>query len=70
MTPRKRLKNIPSSMRKVYRRAMKGKSRTAGVKAFCQECVGYVTKCVRNCTDTGCPLWPYRPYQTKEEDDE
>jgi hypothetical protein len=67
MTPEKRLESIPPSCQATYKTAMSGHSRAKAIKAFCQECVGYERKLVRNCTDPGCPLFPYRPYQTKKE---
>lgn len=58
-----RLTNMPESWRKTYLKAVGGKNRAAGVKAFCQECVGYERAEVTACTDRGCPLWLYRPYR-------
>lgn len=60
------IRNVPESMRKTYEKAMTGKSRGAGIKAFCSECVGYDRKEVSLCTDTGCPLYPYRPFRSAE----
>ncbi len=57
-------RELPQSMRGTYEKAMTGKSRTAAVKAFCEECVGYVRKEVTLCTDRRCPLYPYRPYRS------
>ena len=45
------------------------KSKAAAIKSFCAECVGFERKAVRECTDTGCPLWHHRPYQQKDDDD-
>ena len=58
-----RLRQMPESCRRTYNRAVSGKSKASAVRAFCQECVGYVRAEVTACTDVGCPLWPYRPYQ-------
>lgn len=66
MTEDKRLSQIPESQRKTYQRAMTGRSRKAAIKAFCLECVGYIRVEVRNCSDVGCPLHPYRPGQKRE----
>lgn len=66
---RQRLKQIPKSMRSTYKRAVEGRSRTMAIKAFCQECVGYERAVVRDCPSVACPLWPYRPYQTSDDDD-
>jgi len=64
MSPEERLRQMPVSCRATYKKAMKGRSMKAGITAFCTECVGYVRKEVEVCTDTGCPLYPYRPFQT------
>lgn len=58
-----RERRIPKLYKAQYRRAMAGKSRTAGVDAFCAMCVGWVNVAneVRACTDPACPLYPYRP---------
>jgi hypothetical protein len=60
-----RLKQIPSSLRATYEKSIKSKA--AALKSFCVECAGYDRKVVRECTDTGCPLWHHRPYQKKGE---
>jgi hypothetical protein len=62
-----RLKQMPVSLRKTYEKSFTSKA--AAIKSFCIECTGYERKSVRECTDTGCPLWPHRPYQKKDEDD-
>lgn len=55
---------MPSPCLKTYIRAMRGKSREAGLKAFCQMCLGWeeYRKGINECTDLACPLYPYRPY--------
>jgi hypothetical protein len=70
MNKDEKIKIIPTSMRSVYRKAMTGKSKSAGIKAFCQECMGYVKKEVTLCTSPNCPLFPYRPYQKEDESDD
>jgi len=55
---------VPESMQNTYSKAMAGKSRGAAIKAFCCECCGYERKEVSLCTDTGCPLYPYRPFRS------
>lgn len=62
------VQHAPPSARNILRRAYRGKSRTAGVKAFCLRCVGYVRADVRNCTALACPLYEYRPFQTSDDD--
>jgi len=58
-----KLDQMPQTFRANYRRAMKGKSKAAGVKAFCSECMGWNRKEVEKCTAPACPLFPYRPYK-------
>lgn len=52
--------DIPDKLRKLYARAMNGRSQSAAIRSFCLECVGYVQEEVHLCTDHGCPLYPYR----------
>ena len=61
-----RLSEMPKLCRGAYLRAMSGGSRAAGVKAFCEMCLGWedLRAGISNCTDPACPLHPYRPYQT------
>ena len=42
----------------------------AAVKLNCLECCCYVTKEVRLCVVTQCPMWAFRPYQGAVEADE
>ena len=55
-----RASDVPDHCRKLYRRAMTGKSRRAAIRAHCLMCVGYAPSEVRRCTATACPLYPYR----------
>jgi hypothetical protein len=59
-----------------FARAYAGRSRAAGIKAKCLECVGLVRADITNCgaaptSEAPCPLWPYRPYRPEggEDDD-
>ncbi len=52
--------DIPEKFRKLYQRAMKGRSQSAAIRSFCLECVGYVQEEVHLCSDQDCPLFPYR----------
>ena len=54
------MRDIPKKYRKLYDRAMSGRSRKAAMKYFCAECVGYQKGEIELCTDTGCSLYPYR----------
>jgi hypothetical protein len=58
-----RLAAVPEHHQAVVKRAYAGRSRSAAMKAFCLECVGYIKADVRGCTAKACPLYPYRPYQ-------
>jgi len=60
----------PTSCRGAIERAYSGKSKAAGIKAFCLRCVGYNRADVRDCTSYGCPLHPYRPFQKDDEKDD
>lgn len=45
------------------------RSRKDAIKIFCVECVGGgpgYRGTIRDCTDRGCPLYPWRPYKGKE----
>jgi len=57
---------IPKLYHKLYERAASGKaSPRAAIKMFCAECCGYERNEVTLCTDTGCPLRSYRPFQAR-----
>jgi len=60
---KKRLKEIPKSYKNNYLKAMRGKSKSSAIKAFCLECMGWQRNEVKNCCSNECPLHPYRPYQ-------
>ena len=57
---RKWLAQIPARQRSIFRRAWEGKSRKAGIRAFCLECMGYQSAEINRCTSPTCPLFPYR----------
>ena len=59
----KRLLEMPARSRNNYLTAMGGKSMAAGIKSHCMECVCWVRTEVVQCTDLGCPLYPYRPFK-------
>ncbi len=74
MTPdQQAVKNqAPASYHGTLERAYSGRSKAAGIKAFCLQCVGFLRNEVRDCSARGCPLHPYRPYQQgrdRERDD-
>jgi len=62
---RKHRADIPKIHRKIYDRAMQGKSLKSAVKSFCLECVCWQKEEVRLCTSLACPLYPYRPYKQR-----
>jgi hypothetical protein len=53
-------RDIPKKLQKLYQKAMNGRSQAAAIKFFCLECVGYESEEVKECTDKGCSLYPYR----------
>lgn len=62
------LNECPTKYRPTFERAYAGDSRSAGIRAFCLRCVGFVSNDARECTSWSCPLWPYRPYQSGDEE--
>ena len=65
---RRVLEAVPVRFRALATRAAQGEtSPRQAIKAKCQECVGYedATDRISGCTVHRCPLWTYRPYQTK-----
>lgn len=55
-------KNFPRFALPIIDQAEAG-SRTAAIKLLCLDCSGMQRKEVRDCRNTGCPLYPQRPYQ-------
>lgn len=69
---RRLIESVPISYRKVYSKALHGKSRTAAVKAKCLECCAWQRResghdRIGDCGIRSCPLWAFRPFQTKDE---
>jgi hypothetical protein len=60
---KKRFDEMPPRYRKIYLRAVRGKSVRAAVRAFCLECFGWERGEIAGCTSPACPLYPYRPYR-------
>lgn len=60
-----RVSQMPKTAVRTYLRAMRGRSMTGAIKAFCQMCLGWedFRPGIRDCTDPACPLYPYRPYR-------
>ena len=60
-------KTTPKRFHAIIDAIAKG-SRTAAVKLQCLQCCGWVTKEVRSCSSIKiCPLFLFRPYQSKED---
>jgi hypothetical protein len=51
---------------RLYDKAMEKKSMRAAVNAKCLDCCCWQSTEVKKCPATDCPLYQYRPYQTKE----
>ena len=60
---RAKLLEMPESCRRAFLKAVSGRSRTAGVKAYCLEGGGWNRGEVRQCTAKVCPLYAYRPFR-------
>jgi hypothetical protein len=61
-TKKESIMEVPDTYIVVYEKAIRGKSRSAGIKAFCLQCCGWEYNEVAACSDNECPLHPYRPY--------
>jgi hypothetical protein len=53
-------KDVPEKYRKLYDRAMSGKSQAAAIRSHCLMCVGWQREEVNLCTGKTCPLYPFR----------
>jgi hypothetical protein len=67
---RAKLSGVPAIYRNTFTLAYEGRSRSAAIKAFCLDCVGFERKSIRECTSHACPLYPYRPYQVSDDEQE
>ena len=56
-------KDIPEVYRGHYEKAIAKESMRSAITAMCLECVCWQRIEITNCTDKGCPLYRYRPYQ-------
>ena len=63
-----KLSGVPGLYQKTFERAYAGTSRSAGIKAFCLDCVGFVRRDITDCTAKACPRYPYRPYQAGDDE--
>lgn len=56
----KRLADAPKRVRSLYQGAWSGRSRKKAVRAFCLECVQWLSSEVDQCSSPACPLYEYR----------
>jgi len=59
-----RRSQMPKKYRRLYDRAVGGRSLRSCVNAMCLECVCWQSREVTLCTDPACPLWAVRPYRS------
>ena len=59
-----RREKIPRKYRRLYDRAVSGKSLRASINCQCLECCDWSSKEVNLCSDLGCPLFAVRPYRS------
>jgi hypothetical protein len=59
-----RREKIPRKYRRLYDRAVSGKSLRASINTQCLECCEWISKEVILCSDLGCPLFSVRPYRS------
>jgi hypothetical protein len=52
--------DVPQKYRRLYERAMSGRSRRAAIRVNCLWCVGWSEHEVEQCTSPGCPLFGFR----------
>ncbi|MBE3140922.1 MAG: hypothetical protein IMZ53_10095 [Thermoplasmata archaeon] len=64
---KKFMSRIPKTMQAVFKKAYSGKSKAAGVRAKCLDCVNLIRAEVGLCEAITCPLWQYRPFQKGQE---
>lgn len=61
----KRIAEIPENYRKGYKKAVKGGSKRAAIKAFCLECSMWQEDEITGCKAVACPLYSVRPFVKK-----
>lgn len=63
---RKRRGDMPEKYRKLYDRCTSGEaSPREAIKMNCLECWGWVLAEVKECDNYPCPLYRYRPFQSR-----
>ena len=58
----RRMEEIPKKYRKIYKKAVESRSKSAAIKAFCLECICWQKSEVINCSCLTCPLYGVRPF--------
>ncbi len=58
----RRLEEIPKKYRRIYKKAVESRSKSAAVKALCLECVCWQKNEIINCSCLTCPLYGVRPF--------
>jgi hypothetical protein len=58
----KRTGEIPGPYRKNYKKAVRGGSKRAAIKAFCLECSMWQEDEITGCKAVTCPLYSVRPF--------
>jgi hypothetical protein len=66
----KRLSQMPVTCRGAYKKAVEHKSMRSALNSQCLECCGYQRKEVSVCSDLGCPIYSYRPFQKRTVNDD
>ena len=59
-----RRSKIPRKYRRLFDRAVSGKSLSASINCQCLECCDWISSEVILCSDLGCPLFAVRPYRS------
>ena len=59
----KRRSEMPLKYRSGYDEARRGRSKKAGIKAFCLQCMAWSITEVKACNTVECSLYLYRPYR-------
>lgn len=54
---------LTPKFRGIYDKAMTGRSLKSAIQVGCLICTTCKTKEIKNCSDSGCQNYPYRPYQ-------
>jgi hypothetical protein len=57
-----RMAEIPKKYRRIYKKAVESRSKSAAVKVFCLECVCWQKNEIINCSCLTCPLYGVRPF--------